>query len=100
MIQKEAYLLGYERVALKKRRFQSLIGGDMTNRYTEITLILNPEESSALRNSAELNLRRPRDQARYLLRSILLGEQDGMNNRHDAKELTGQSITAVAGIHP
>lgn len=27
MIQKEAYLLGYERVALKKRRFQSLIGG-------------------------------------------------------------------------
>lgn len=39
-----------------------------------LTLVLAPMEMQALRKSAKADLRHPRDQARYLLRRVLLGE--------------------------
>lgn len=40
-----------------------------------ITLALDSELAAALRAAARAEMRRPHDQARYLLRTILLGEQ-------------------------
>lgn len=42
-------------------------------RAMSISLVLNEPETDALRQSAQRALRRPRDQARYLLRLALLG---------------------------
>lgn len=39
-----------------------------------LTLVLDSAEAAALRSAARAEMRRPRDQARYLLRSVLLGE--------------------------
>lgn len=39
-----------------------------------LTLVLDPLEMQALRNAARADLRRPRDQARHILRSALLME--------------------------
>lgn len=39
--------------------------------YTKITLVLDRSETLALNHSATAELRRPRDQARYLIRQAL-----------------------------
>jgi hypothetical protein len=44
--------------------------------YERLTLLLEPAEGAALREAAKANLRRPPDQARYLLRSVLLGDRE------------------------
>jgi hypothetical protein len=43
------------------------------NGLARITLILTEEEFVALVQSAREDLRRPRDQARFILRQVLLG---------------------------
>lgn len=73
----------------------------MNDRYTRITVPLSKDEFEALRTAAQTDYRHPREQARYLLRSILLGESSAeMNNRRDAKALTRHNVTAVSGINP
>jgi len=64
--------------------------------YERVTIVLTDIEMQGLRKLAQQELRRPRDHAVYLLRNILLSEQNEKNNRHDAKALAGQSVTAVA----
>lgn len=67
------------------------------NEHTRITVPLSRDEFEALRNSAFRDYRHPREQARYLLRCLLLGEPaTQINNRHDATNLHGSSVTAVA----
>lgn len=39
---------------------------------SRITLILDEQEMQALHKNAEENLRRPRDQVRFILRSVLV----------------------------
>lgn len=46
-----------------------------------LTIILSYEEMERLRKSAQHDLRHPRDQARIILRSVLLGEQLQENGR-------------------
>lgn len=48
----------------------------MSNQYTRISVPLSQEEFIALSESARQEFRHPRDQARYLLRKILLGNTD------------------------
>ena len=66
----------------------------MSNQYTQVTLLLNRKEMDALCNSAHNALRRPKDQARFILRNALgLREQGG---EHFPPLTTGQKITANA----
>jgi hypothetical protein len=51
----------------------------VSDQYTRITVPLSREEFSALQASAQQEYRHPRDQARFLLRSILLRD-DSINN--------------------
>ncbi len=46
----------------------------MSDRYTRITVPLSKEEFEALRDSAQLDYRHPREQARFILRGALFGE--------------------------
>ena len=69
--------------------------------YERVTIVLTEHEMQALRNIAQQELRRPRDQAAYILRNVLsVSDSVKKNNRCDAKALTGQNITTVAGINP
>lgn len=47
----------------------------MSDQYTRITVPLSHDEFCALRERAEIEYRHPREQARYILRAVLLGEQ-------------------------
>lgn len=64
---------------------------------TRISIPVSIEEREALRYLAQLEMREPREQVRYLLQQELFkrGILVEMNNRRDAKALTGQSVTAV-----
>ena len=48
---------------------------------TRVSVPLTIEEREQLRLSAQKALRHPREQARYILRSVLLGEQVQENNK-------------------
>lgn len=47
-------------------------------RTMSVNLVLNEPEAAALRSAARADLRRPRDQARHLLRLALLGVEDSL----------------------
>lgn len=49
--------------------------------YERVTVVLTQDEMQRLRGIAQRELRRPRDQAAYLLRSVLSGEQGADNNK-------------------
>lgn len=49
----------------------------MTNRFTRIQVPLSREEYLALYQAAERDYRHPRDQARAILRAVLLGDKAG-----------------------
>lgn len=53
----------------------------MSDQYTRITVPLSKQEFTALQASAQQEYRHPRDQARFLLRSILLRDQSTNDNR-------------------
>lgn len=55
----------------------------MENRYTRITVPLSQDEFIALAQAAQCDLRHPRDQARFLLRSALMATliSDTENNK-------------------
>lgn len=64
---------------------------------TRISIPVSIEEREALRCLAQLEMRDPREQVRYLLQQELFkrGILIEMNNRHDAQNFHGSSITAV-----
>ena len=66
----------------------------MTDRYTRITVPLSKEEFEALQDSAQQDYRHPREQARYLLRSLLLNNHS-TNANSDAQTLAGPVAAAV-----
>lgn len=59
--------------------------------YTRITVPLSQDEFEALRNLAFRDYRHPREQARFLLRHILLGEQQDVKNKN------GDALVSQAG---
>jgi hypothetical protein len=56
--------------------------------FTKIYVPLSRDEFMALRESAQHELRDPRDQARYMLRSMLLQT----NNQADSKSTTQTTL--------
>lgn len=61
-----------------------------------LTIALTETEMTLLKKQAALDCRRPQEQARYLLRSVLLNEHlPEKNNRYDTLPLTA-GVTAVA----
>ncbi|CAN5772196.1 hypothetical protein BH10CHL1_BH10CHL1_24360 [soil metagenome] len=63
----------------------------MIDKYTRITVPLSREEFEALRDSAQLDYRHPRDQARHLLRSLLLKtNSQSANKNSDVPAFHGQ----------
>lgn len=57
-----------------------------------INIPLSPQEFEALRNVSRLQLRNPRDQARLILRSVLMSEPSAeMNKPAIAESLTTRS---------
>lgn len=64
--------------------------------YRTMTIVLSDDEVNALRKSAEVDLRRPRDQARYLVRQALgLAEKPPAATKHNGAEVR-QDITGAA----
>jgi hypothetical protein len=63
-----------------------------------VTIILNDRETQALRLSANKALRKPKDQARYLLRIALGIEANGApsQEKHNRVEVRQDSTDAVA----
>lgn len=53
---------------------------------TRVIIVLTEQEMERLHQSAKRDLRHPRDQARYILRSALLGQRDSSptNSEGDA----------------
>ena len=69
--------------------------------YRTMTIVLSDDEENALRKSAEVDLRRPRDQARYLVRQALgLAEKPPSGGKHNgaAQAVTGNSGAAVMTV--
>lgn len=64
------------------------------NDYTRITVPLSRKEFEALRDTARNEYRHPREQARYLLRSILLGEHRPENANRAVDVLADVSAAA------
>ena len=62
--------------------------------YRTMTIVLSDDEVNALRKSAEVDLRRPRDQARYLVRQAL-GLAEKPQTKHNGAEVR-QDITGAA----
>lgn len=70
--------------------------------YRTMTIVLSEDEVNALRRSAEVDLRRPRDQARYLVRQALgLAEKPATATKHNGAEvrqdITGAAVLTVQG---
>jgi hypothetical protein len=69
--------------------------------YRTMTIVLSDDEVNALRRSAEVDLRRPRDQARYLVRQALgLAEKPPATEKHNgaAQAVTGNCGAAVLTV--
>jgi len=65
--------------------------------YTRITVPLGREEFDALRESAKQDYRHPREQARYLLRKLLLGTyEQSANANSDVNPGQGSHVAAAA----
>ena len=66
-------------------------------RPMQLTITLDGFESDALRKSALSDLRRPKEQARYLLRQALgLASEDVRPQQMESHTSVGQDITGVA----
>ena len=64
--------------------------------YRTMTIVLSDDEAHALRRSAEVDLRRPRDQARYLVRQALgLAEPNGEKHNGAVTALGSDTGAAV-----
>jgi hypothetical protein len=62
-----------------------------------LTIALTETEMNLLRKQAALDCRRPQEQARHLLRSVLFNGQSAVNvNRRDLQSVESRQITAVS----
>ena len=67
--------------------------------YRTITIVLSDSEINALRKSAEMELRRPRDQARYLVRQALgLADKPPSAENHNGAGTALGSSTGAAVV--
>ncbi len=65
--------------------------------YRTMTIVLSDDEVNALRRSAEVDLRRPRDQARYLVRQALgLVDKPPNEGKHNGAGTALGSSTGAA----
>lgn len=65
-----------------------------------INIPLSPQEFEALRNVSRLQLRNPRDQARLILRSVLMSEPSAeMNKPAIAESLATRSNNGFVNIN-
>lgn len=68
----------------------------MPDRYTRITVPLSLEEFEALRESAQQDYRHPREQARFLLRHLLLRTNSQATNKNsDVPSYQAQHVATV-----
>lgn len=68
--------------------------------YRTMTIVLSDDEVNALRKSAEVDLRRPRDQARYLVRQALgLADKPPNEAKYSGagvrSDITGAAVTTL-----
>lgn len=66
--------------------------------YERVTLVLTEHEMQELRRLAQRELRRPRDQAAYIIRRVLNGEQQSTNEK--SAVTVSQTNGALIGINP
>jgi len=60
----------------------------------QMSIYLEEDLARRLAARAINECRSPREQARYILRSVLLGEQEN-ENRHDLQSVESRQVTAV-----
>ena len=66
-----------------------------------INIPLSPQEFEALRSVSQLQLRHPRDHARFILRSVLLGEQSQECNKSvTASNLAERTVNGLVTGNP
>jgi hypothetical protein len=73
------------------------MGGDDMNDYRRITLVLGRDEWERLRQVAERDYRHPRDQARAILRRVLIDDQEKHNGAVTNLTGTNGAVAALAG---
>lgn len=61
-----------------------------------INIPLSEQEFEALYTNSQKNLRHPRDQARFILRCVLLSEQTTENKNGDTPTFQGKRVTIGA----
>lgn len=64
--------------------------------YRTMTIAISDEEMQALNRLAMAEYRRPRDQARYILRKVLIGNQ--VEEKHNGAVISQDTPRAVAAI--
>lgn len=69
-------------------------GAERVN-YERLTLVLPEAEMQALRTAARAELRKPRDQARAILRAALLGGRAGPHQGEN--EIEGSTVVSQTG---
>ncbi len=67
--------------------------------YQRITVVMTDSEMQALQDAAQRELRRPREQARHILRSVLFGE--GLGSDPEIAPVATQTNGAreVSAVH-
>lgn len=65
---------------------------------TKLTIILTEREFERLHQTAQRDLRHPRDQARFIIRSVLLGESPPQHSQQLTKNTSGHGLSATAGV--
>lgn len=67
--------------------------------YARMTLVLTDDEMEALRRAARQGLRRPRDHARHIIRTVLLGEQENTELNQTGLLNANSDVNTLAGSH-
>lgn len=70
------------------------------NYHTRITVPLSRQEFEALYQAAIIDYRHPREQARFILRSVLLGEPITENKNPSTATLTERTANGFAVSQP
>lgn len=68
--------------------------------YKRLTIPLPEPEFAALQKLAKRELRRPEDQARHILRTILLIESHENSKTATSEVFQAQQVSGFAGINP
>jgi len=66
--------------------------------YRTMTIAISDEEMQALNRLAMAHYRRPRDQVRYILRQVLIGDQSEEKHNGAAPTLPGANAATVVSL--